>query len=216
MEILSFRKGRLLYRGPPSDRQKDIFGYYFSVDDLACWHADSRYNGKIYKFKTKQSLKLVDFSETKTFEYLYNTLKDKNLELFKIATGYGLTQLYHHGKEEVYCYYKNKPKFEPRLCLVGQHEEGDIDYTNLKFMKLICKLGYDGIRMPSKYIEQHPRDKKTFDAVYRFFNKHEESIYNEDYFICNSKDVLEVIESYYVEDAPICKKYMTEDNNADT
>jgi hypothetical protein len=179
-------------------------------------YANSYDNDKIYKFKTKKALKLVDFSNIKTFEYLYNNLKGEDLELFKFATGYGLTQLYHHDKTYVYCYYKNKPKFEPKLCIVGFQNESDTDYINLKFMKLICNLGYDGIRMPSKYVFQGTREKRNLDWIYRFFNKHPEYQYDEDYFLCNSKDVMEIIESYYMEDAPICKKYMTEDNNADS
>jgi hypothetical protein len=211
MEILSFRKGRVLYRGVNSDRDKDVFGYYFSINDLACIYTDN----KIYKFKTKKALKLVDFSKIKTFEYLYKNLKGEDLEIFKFATGYGLTELYKEADGMVYCYYKNKPKFKPSLCVVGFFNDSDTEYINLKFMKLVCKLGYDGVRMSGQQ-EQVQRSKKTLDAVYRIFKQNEESEYNEDYFLCNAKDVLEISESYFIEDAPICKKIIAEDNNADS
>jgi hypothetical protein len=142
----------------------------------------------------------------KTFQYLYENLKDDDLALFKFATGYGLTELVHESKNFVMCYYKNKPKFEPKLCIIGLHKEDDTDYINLKFMKMICKLGYDGIRMPSKYVFQIVRTKLQFgEFIYKLIKKHPEYRYNEDIFLCDSNKNLDLIQSYTFEKAPICK-----------
>jgi hypothetical protein len=207
MEILTFRKGRILYRSPQSERKSHIFGHYFSVDDLACAYAES-YNSKIYKFKTKNTLRLIDFSELKTFEYMYNNLKGDDLELFMFTTGYGLTYLTNEDKNDVCCYYKNKPKFQPKLCIIGQHKKDDVDYINLKFMKMICKLGYDGIRMPSKYVFQACRERLMFgDFLIKYFKTHPEHQYDEDYFLCKSEDHLEIISSDFIEDAQLCKNF---------
>jgi len=204
MEILTFRKGRILWRSS----KDNIFGSYFSIDNLACAYAYAYDDSMVHKFKVKNTLKLIDFSEMKTFKYLYETLKDDDLELFKFTTGYGLTELVHENKYYSMCYYKNKPKFEPKLCIIGFHKKDDIDYINLKFMKMICKLGYDGIRMPSKYVFQTVREKLQFgDFIYKLIKKHPEYQYDEDFFLCDSKKDLDLIQSYTLENAPLCKNF---------
>ncbi len=206
MQTLTLRKGSKLYRVPASDTQKDIFGNYYSKTVLACFYAyEPDYN--LYTFKTKKSLKLIDFSKESTFEYLYTTLKEKDLELFKIITGYGLTELKLETKREILCYYKNKPKFQPKFCIIGFMNKLDEEqgiYLNKKFAKMLCNLGYDGVLIPTAYEFMWPRQKHFLNKLFGYKESYSTE-YEEDMFICNPTEVLDVFKVEPASSSKLCK-----------
>ncbi len=206
MQTLTLRKGSKLYRAPGEETQKDIFGNYYSRTDLACLYAYEP-DDNLYTFKAKKSLKLVDFSKESTFEHLYTTLNEKDLELFKIITGYGLTELKLETKKDVLCFYKNKPKFKPKFCIIGfmnqMDEEQDL-YLNKKFAKMLCSLGYDGVLIPTAYEFMWPRKKHFLNKLFGY-KESQTYEYDEDIFICNPSEVLDVFKVEMASSSKLCK-----------
>lgn len=212
MKTLTLRKGSKLYRVPASDTQKDVFGNYYSRTNLACYYAQDT-DDNVYTFKSTRSLKLVDFSKESTFEYLYTTLKDKDLELFKIITGYGLTELRLETKDEMLCYYKNKSKFQPKFCIIGfinELDQSEDIYLNKKFAKLLCSLGYDGVLIPTAYEFMWPRQKHFLNKLFGYKESYS-SEYEEDIFICNPAEVLDVFKVELASSSKLCKDIDSEE-----
>ena len=180
---LEFRKGRVLYRTPSSETDEGIYGHFYSTKKIAALYVEHFSTvSKIYKFKTKKTLKLIDFSDIKTFEYLDNLLKNTSLHrTFQTFTGYGLRSLHIYDNEtkEDLCLYKNKKAFEPVICdQVLDYVEGE--YGHKSFGKELCKLGYDGYHMPGHW------QSAVYDEEYELH-------FHKEYFICKPKDSLEKI-----------------------
>jgi hypothetical protein len=181
---LEFRKGRVLYRTPSSLTDEGIYGHFYSIKKVAAMYVE-HFKGsesKIYKFKTKKTLKLIDFSDIKTFEYLDKKLKNTSLHhIFQTFTGYGLRSLHIFDKEsnEDFCLYKNKKAFEPMICdQVLDIVEGE--YGHKSFGKELCKLGYDGYHMPDHW------QSAVYDPEYELY-------FHKEYFICKPKESVEKI-----------------------
>jgi len=181
---LEFRKGRVLYRTPSSETDEGIYGHFYSIKSVAGMYVEhfKGSSSKIYKFKTKKTLKLVDFSDIKTFEYLDKHFKNTPIyETFQAFTGYGLRSLRIWDKEtdEELCVYKNKKALEPMICdQVLDYVEGE--YGHKTFGKELCKLGYDGYHMPNNW------QSAAYEPDYDLY-------FHKEYFICKPKDSLEKI-----------------------
>lgn len=180
---LEFRKGRVLYRTPSTLTETGIYGHFYSTKTIAAMYIEHfGTSQKIYKFKTKKSLKLIDFSDIKTFEYLDTVFKDTPIyETFQDFTGYGVITLHIRDKETGtdLCMYENKKAFEPMICdQVLHYVEGE--YGHKSFGKELCKLGYDGYHMPDKW------RSAVYDPDYELY-------FHKEYFICKPKESVEKI-----------------------
>jgi hypothetical protein len=169
---LQFRKGRVLYRTPSSQTETGIFGNYYSIKSVA-----QLYQGKkkeTYKFRTKETLKLLDFSHEESFKFLDSKLTGDLHSAFQQFTGYGIKELHIFDGEtkEDLCIYKNKAKYAIQLCpytpALNKKEFG-----NKTVSKELCKLGYDGYHMPEIYLDAQLSD--------------DDLTYHKEYFICNPK-----------------------------
>jgi len=180
---LEFRKGRVLYRTPSSETDEGIYGNFYSVKSVAKMYLEHPNSvSKIYKFKTKKPLKLIDFSSIKTFEYLDKQFKNTPMyDTFQAFTGYGLRSLriWDNETKEELCVYKNKKALEPMICdQVLDTVEGE--YGHKTFGKELCKLGYDGYHMPETW------QSAVYDVEYELY-------FHKEYFICTPKESLEKI-----------------------
>ena len=77
MELqLKLKKGRILYRTPSSSTKEGIYGHYYSIKKVAKAYTKSPRNiDTIYKFKTKNTLNLLDFSNEESFKFLDSKLE---------------------------------------------------------------------------------------------------------------------------------------------
>jgi len=188
---LNVKVGKLLFRSPSSNTKSGIFGNFYSTKKVAKGYI----NGvnvvegenevkKVYKFKIIKTLKLLDFSSIKTFEFLDTKFKEKPFyEQFQKFTGYGLTTLHirykfkDKTKDFDRCVYKNKNKYEPRICDYLEDPSNPSNYLHKKLALEICKLGYDGYYMPEKYI--------WANVITRTI------LFEKEFFICDPTEVLE-------------------------
>ena len=205
MEVFVLRKGSNLYRSPRIETEKHIWGNYFSRTDLACVYSRETENN-LYTFKTKKTLRFIDFSNINTFVFLYKTLEGKDLELFKIVTGFGIKELTLKEDDTMLCYYKNKPLFEPLFCIIGymDQEDDEDEYLNKKFAKMLYKFGYDGVRIPGKYKFMSPRKIKFYEHILGY-NPQIAFQYEQDFFLYNPKDSVEINKIEEFSKSKLCK-----------
>ncbi len=170
---LQVKKGRILYRTPSSTEKEGIYGHYYSIKKVAKLYTKSPRNlDKIYKFKTKKTLKLLDFSFKESFEFLDSKLEGKLHEAFQMFTGYGIKELhiFDTKTKDTLCVYKNKPKDGIRLCPYTPALKHD-EFGNKTLSKALCNLGYDGYYMPEMYLDAGDSEK--------------EFKYHKEFFICD-------------------------------
>jgi hypothetical protein len=196
---LHVKKGKHLYRTPSSNTEAGIFGNFYSTKEVAKKYISGKslaFEGslnKVYTFKVRHSLKLLDLSDIKSFEFLDKKFKDTNYYTeFQQFTGYGLKTLHliytfkdPSKKSLDACYYRNKKKYEPVICDYLEDLDNPNDYLHMKLAKQICTFGYDGYYIPTKYLYAN------------FFNMYSESeldpYFDTEYFICEPKSSLELI-----------------------
>ena len=173
---LQLKKGRILYRTPSSSEKEGIYGHYYSIKKIAKLYTKSPKNlNKVYKFKTLNKLKLIDFSHKETFEFLDSKLEGKLHEAFQMFTGYGIKELhiYDSKTKDTLCVYKNKPKHEIKLCPYTPALKEE-EFGNKTLSKALCSLGYDGYYMPQIYLDAGSEND---------FNYHKE------FFICDPENL---------------------------
>jgi hypothetical protein len=185
MSILTLRKNKVLYRTPSGELESQIFGNWYSKKSVARLYigmfSDAKY---VNKFKTTEELKLLDFTDIKTFEFLDKNLTGEHHKVFQQFTGYGLNELRiaftnkKTGKEFVQCIYKNKPLHEIMICPEPDSVNGG-EPGHLSLSKKICSFGFDGYFMPDKYMI--PRDQK------------EKITFHQEIFLCKPKNVLKLV-----------------------
>jgi hypothetical protein len=172
---LQFRKGRVLYRTPSSETEPGIFGNYYSIKSVAQLYQKRKDAVKeTYKFKTKETLKLLDFSNMESFKFLDSKLKGDLHKGFQMFTGYGIKELHIYNTEtkQDLCVYKNKAKYAIQLCPYTPQINSK-EFGNKTISKELCKLGYDGYYMPEIYLDAQLSD--------------DDLTYHKEYFICDPK-----------------------------
>jgi len=176
MELqLKLKKGRILYRTPSSSTKEGIYGHYYSIKKVAKAYTKSPRNiDTIYKFKTKNTLNLLDFSNEESFKFLDSKLEGDLHKAFQIFTGYGIKELHVVVKEsnDTLCIYKNKPKHTIQIYPYTPALKED-EFGNKTLAKALCSMGFDGYHMPGKYSDARQVDPK----------------YHEEYFICDPENL---------------------------
>lgn len=150
----------LLFRGLDLDRRSEEIVRFspkgtdnYRFPDRPLFYASAKqaevYGGPAcYIFQLKRDVTLLDLYTVPTLRSLSKILKGEDLDILKIITGFGVK----HRDEKTFpksthsaVYDKEEEEIltDPSGYFSEEdHEKGE--YTNLRFARIICRLGFDG------------------------------------------------------------------------
>jgi hypothetical protein len=151
-------KGTILYHGQqdgkdwkvPTDRPAFFGGLNVSTH----YAQSSKY---VFRFETQRDMILLNLESENDYKNVYNSLGKRDQKVFSHVSGYNKTFIDHED-----CYYSGKSKTKIKYCTEGfytRNDEKTDNYAMLKYIKILCKLGYDGIYIPPIYSRAYKGNK---------------------------------------------------------
>lgn len=154
--------GTLLFHGHAESTDWEIpknRPAFFGSSMIALYYADHSPE-YVSTYALLRNITLLDLGNVKNFGKFFDTLSDKDQEIFSRVTGYGKTDL---KTEE--CGYKKKKSSQIRFCTEGflrKKDEKNDDYAMLVFAKMICRYGFDGYYIPPVHRRAYTSKKKEY------------------------------------------------------